>query len=86
MSIIILGIVSLLIFYFFAEMNFFISMSIMAGTLVVLELLSMKRHGTTVSGRFWTWKKTAPRWRVYLVAGTLAVIGIYLAAHLIWEI
>ena len=52
------------------------------GLLATYELVSKLCTGKTISQRFWDYRKTAPRWKLWLIGVGMILFWSYLLLHL----
>ena len=78
--------ISTILFWIFASTDFAINMTVFWAMFGLLEWANKLIGGKTISRKFWEWADTVPRWRVWVVSGILAVVGIYFTLHLALEV
>ena len=84
MSVVITILVATGIFWYFGPQDFAINMSIFFGLFALLEGVNVILHKKTITQKFRVWARDpeTPRWKVWLVTGTITAVGFFFTMHL----
>lgn len=82
MTVVITCIVALAIFWFFGSKDFAINMSVLVGLFGLLELVNVLLNKQTITQKFRAWSVDQPRWKIWLITGTIAAVGVFFMLHL----
>ncbi|MCP3873367.1 MAG: hypothetical protein GY699_09470 [Desulfobacteraceae bacterium] len=82
MTVAIVILIGLAIFWSFASKDFAIYMTAFAFCFAIAEGISIWISGKTITRKFYEWSDTVPKWRIWLVSVTITLIAIYFTLHL----